>query len=273
MDQKLLLLRYDTEATPSVEGPMEGFLEKVVQVHRRHEIPATLFCTGRALEAREAEFRAFRSETEGDPLFDVQDHSYSHIGIGYERGRPLEELRADYERSFAAHERILGRRPVGVSICGTGGADGPMLRGFDATEKSAAELEMLASLGVRMVNSFLGGVDHSREFISYACLGHPEMMGFPSGFSDTGWMAGQPYGSAMEYILGVLQERSEAGEHMPLMLHDHVAWLHAPDRELTHVVRIVDRARELGFQPVTHHWCLETTRLWQREPAPPAPQE
>jgi len=259
--KKLCLMRYDTEHTSA--ETMSGFFEKLVEVHRRHEIPATLFCCGRAIDGREDDFRAFRSEVNGDPLFDIQDHSYSHIGIGYEAGKPVEVLRDDYERSFAAHERVFGVRPIGISICGTSGADGDRLRGFDETEKAQQELGMLAGLGVRMINSFLSGVEESREFTNYGAIGHPDLMGFPSAYSDTSWMARCESGDPVEFVFSRIEEHAAQGDHIPIMLHDWVAWTRAEDSELTHVVRIAERARESGYELATHHTCLSRPELWR----------
>ena len=50
---------------------------------------------------------------------------------------------------------------------------------------------------------------------------------------------------------------------MPLMLHDWVAWRHAPDQELTHVREIVDYARSQGYELVTHAACYERREIWQ----------
>jgi peptidoglycan/xylan/chitin deacetylase (PgdA/CDA1 family) len=258
--ENLFLLRYDTERGDPES--MKGFLEKMVEVHRSHQIPATLFCTGTALERMEMPFRSFYEEVKDDALFDIQDHSYSHIGLGYERGKPVPALKADYERSFAVHERLFGVRPIGISMCGTGGSDGNGLQGFDATEKSRAELEMVASLGVRMINSFLTGRPRSKAFINYGAIGYPEIMGFPSGYPDTGWMHRRERGDPLEYILGQIRKRAERHETMPLMLHDWVAWTRAADRELTHVKRIVDAARKVGYTLVTHVDCLRNKDLW-----------
>jgi len=115
---------------------------------------------------RKNQFAAFYQEIKDDPLFDIQDHSYSHIGIGYAQGKDIPTLKADYEKSFSLHEQLFGVKPIGISICGTRGKDGPKLSGFDATEKSRAELDMLASLGVRMVNSFLTGFDETKVFLN-----------------------------------------------------------------------------------------------------------
>ena len=256
----LFLLRYDTERKSAEE--MSGFFEQAIKVHREHRIPATFFCTGGAIDARESDFRTFFDEVKNDPLFDIQDHSYSHIGIGYEAGKTLDVLREDYERSIACHERVFGRRPTGISICGTSGADGNRLKGFDETEKSRAELDMLVDLGIRMVNSHL--IDHteSREFLNYASLGHPDVMGYPSSYSDTGWMNRAEHGDPMEYILGQITDRAERDEHMPLMLHDWVAWLKAGDQHLSHVIQIVDHARSLGYELVTHVDCYNRKHLW-----------
>jgi hypothetical protein len=258
---RLMLLRYDTEAGP--DANMRGFFEKVVKVHRRDAIPATFFCTGRALETRTDEFRDFHAEVKNDPLFDLQDHSYSHIGVGYAAGKDLETLRADYAKSFAAHERVFGRRPLGVSLCGTGGVDGARLRGFDETEKARAEFEMLAALGVRMVNTFLKDYDESRAFVRYGALGHPEVMGFPSGHSDTDWLfrGGKPTPGGIERMQRVIEERAQRDEHCPIILHDWNAWNNAPDRELGHVRGFAERARKLGYRLVTHVECLRDESL------------
>lgn len=259
--RKICLIRYDTESGDREK--MAGFFEKAVSVHRAHTIPASFFCTGGAIEKREDEFRAFYQEVKDDPLFDIQDHSYTHIGIGYEAGQPVEVLREDYERSFAAHERVFGKRPIGVTICGTGGKDGKRLDGFDSTEKSRAELDMLVDLGVRMINAHLTGKREDNTFLSYASLGHPEVMGFPSGFSDTGWMYRKAKGEPLDFILSLGEERAAKEMHYPVMLHDWVAWLHAEDQELSHVARIADKARALGYKMATHYQCLQDTALWQ----------
>ena len=261
--KKLFLLRYDTEATSPEE--LNGFFEKVVSVHRSNQIPATFFCRGAAIENRESDFLNFFREVKDDTLFDIQDHSYSHIGLGYQNGKSLELLKDDYEKSFAIHERVFGKFPIGISICGTGGVDGPRLLGFNETEKARAELNMVAQLGVKMINSFLVEIDESREFVNYASIGHPEIMGFPSGYSDTSWMYRKEFGNPLDYILSQIKERGDRGEHIPLMLHDWVAWNHAPDKGLTHVKKIAEYARKHGYELITHVECYQAKCLWQQQ--------
>lgn len=256
----ICLFRYDTETDDA--DAMRGFLPKLVAVHREHRIPVTLFCTGRMLERRADEFRDFAVEVRGDPLFEVQSHSYSHIGVGYARGSSVEDLRTDYVRAFDIHEAVFGTRPVAVSICGTSGKDGPRLTGFDETEKSRQELDMLAELGVRRINTFLSAHAEDRDFCDYAAVGHPEIAGFPSGFSDTDWMLDktpdwkwrrrEPFADAVQAVIGEIRRRGAAGVHMPIMLHDWAAWTLTPDRELDHVKRFSEAARAVGFDLVTH---------------------
>jgi peptidoglycan/xylan/chitin deacetylase (PgdA/CDA1 family) len=255
------LLRYDTETDDAAQ--MRGFLPKLVEVHRRHAIPATLFCTGRMLEARADEFRDFAAEVRGDALFELQSHSYGHIGVGYEAGSTLDVLRADYERAVGIHESVLGQRPNAVSICGTGGKDGPRLKGFEQTSKSRAELDMLVSLGIRRINTFLASKAEDLEFCDYADLDHPDVVGFPSGFSDTAWMLQhgapdwlwhrrEPFTDAVAGIVREIERRGREHLHMPIMLHDWAAWCHAPDRELDHVKRFAEAARRAGLALATH---------------------
>ena len=260
--ERTYLLRYDTEAS-NPRQDMTGFLERVLEVHRKYEIPVTLFCKGAAMEYREQEFVAFFHEMKDDSLFDIQDHSYSHVGVGYEAGKSVEVLKADYERSFAVHERLRGIRPIGVSRCGTSGADGKALSGFDATEKSRAEFEMLVDLGVRMIDTFYTGIRGSAEFINYGPIGHPEVCGFLSGHSDTAWLHRKEFGDPMEHILSVIRKTAERGHHLPLMMHDWVAWNHSKDKELSVIVEIVDCVRECGFEMRTHKQCYEDVSLWQ----------
>ena len=151
---------------------------------------------------------------------------------------------------------------MGVSLCGTS-IDGPSEGGFDATEKTRAELDMLSGLGVRMVNAFDSRMDESRQFVDFSGHGYGDLMGFPSGYSDTAWMLRQEYGDPMDYILEEITTRAKSGDHMPLMLHDWVAYNHAPGREFAFLRRIVDHARKLGYRPVSHFECLEKRSLWR----------
>ncbi|MCZ6674625.1 MAG: twin-arginine translocation signal domain-containing protein [Verrucomicrobia bacterium] len=256
------IIRFDTESRRR-EG-MKGFFEKVVSVQRSNEIPVSFFCQGSAIVKRESEFRAFHQEINGDQLFDIQDHSYSHVGLGYAEGKSIEVLRADYENSFSTHERVFGSRPIGVSLCGTK-VDGDHLSGFDATDKSRAELDMLADMGIRMVNTFHSAHDSNHEFIDYSDLGHPEMMGFPSANSDNGWVRGRNFGDPVEYIVSEIRKNAPLGKHMAIMFHDDTEWIDVDDKELDLFKLVADVARENGYELSTHVGCYDRFKQQQVE--------
>ena len=72
--QGTMLLGYDVESQEKREGTTERFLERARELHNRLNVPATLFIVGRTLEQNVAEFQSIAQ----DPLFDLQQHTYSH---------------------------------------------------------------------------------------------------------------------------------------------------------------------------------------------------
>ncbi len=255
------LIRFDTESRQKNE--MEGFFKKIISVQREYNIPVSFFCLGTAIEIRETEFKSFYQEVKDDPLFDIQDHSYSHVGLGYQDGKSVEVLRADYEKSFAVHERVFGKRPVGVSLCGTGGRDGRLVCGFDATQKSRAELDMMANLGIKMINTNLCDSDSTTEFVNYSKIGHPEIMGFPNGLSDSGWLRRKKYGDPIEFIKSQIDEKAKQNSHMAIMFHDSTQWIDVDDKELNYLRTIAEYTRKQGYELLTHVECYDRKGLWQ----------
>jgi peptidoglycan/xylan/chitin deacetylase (PgdA/CDA1 family) len=260
-EKRKFLIRFDTESRQKEK--MKGFFEKIISVQRANSIPVSFFCLGIAIDIRETEFKTFYQEIKDDPLFDIQDHSYSHVGLGYQDGKPVEVLKADYEKSFTVHERVFGKRPIGISICGTGGRDGPLLCGFDATEKSRAELDMLAELGVKMINTSLCDKDNTKDFINYGEIGHPEIMGFPNGLSDTGWLRRKKYGDPKEFIMSQIEDNANQNNHMAIMFHDGTEWIDVDDKELNYLKMVAEYARKQGYDLVTHLDCYNHKALWQ----------
>ena len=60
---------YDTESPACLNA-----CRQIVEVHRRWEMPATFFITGRVLEANPDDYRSLLD----DPLFEVATQTYSH---------------------------------------------------------------------------------------------------------------------------------------------------------------------------------------------------
>ncbi|UCG58845.1 MAG: polysaccharide deacetylase family protein, partial [Phycisphaerales bacterium] len=60
---------YDTESPACLAA-----CRKIVEVHKRYEMPATFFILGRTLEADPAEYRKLLD----DPLFEIASHTYTH---------------------------------------------------------------------------------------------------------------------------------------------------------------------------------------------------
>ena len=259
--EKLFLLRYDTEWWGD-QKEMEGFFEQVIKVHREDNIPATFFCTGLTISNRKDVFRDFYRQVKNDPLFDIQNHSFNHIGLCKKEGQGLsfEEICDDYQRAFELHHEVFGKYPDGISLCGTPGESYPF---FDSSESTKREFQMLAELGLKMVNTHLSGYEESKDFCHYGRLGYSEIMGFPSAYSDTAWMQRREFGDPMEYIYREIDKRAVLNQHMPLMIHDWVSWQHAPDKELGYLRSIVEHARIKGYHPVTHIDCYRNVELWQ----------
>lgn len=68
-----MLIGYDVEWRADGDVTAE-FLRQAAAVHHRLGVPATLFVVGQTLERWIPQFRAIAA----DPLFDVQQHTYSH---------------------------------------------------------------------------------------------------------------------------------------------------------------------------------------------------
>lgn len=73
------LAAYDAEMSgvckprPDVPSCLEA-CRRIVEVHRRHGMPATFFIVGKVLEETPEEFHRLLD----DPLFEVASHSWSH---------------------------------------------------------------------------------------------------------------------------------------------------------------------------------------------------
>src|SRR3954470_15248926 len=102
-----MLIGYDVEWRG--EGDVTPwFLDQARSLHNRLGVPATLFLVGQTLERWVPQFQAIA----GDPLFDIQQHTYSHRllktvyiedgrSVRVERGVTVEVTREEVRKTSA----------------------------------------------------------------------------------------------------------------------------------------------------------------------------
>jgi peptidoglycan/xylan/chitin deacetylase (PgdA/CDA1 family) len=143
----LYIAAYDTEQPACLAA-----CRRIVEVHRRHDMPATFFITGKALEASGHEYRALLD----DPLFETASHTYSHKSLRDHPfcgpAVPLAEIAEELSEGKRWVEQVFERPCLGVRPgCG-----------FEEGLRGAPEvLQAVAGSGLRYVSSMLWGTDYS----------------------------------------------------------------------------------------------------------------
>ena len=245
---------YDTEMSslrrprPDVPSCLDA-CRRIVEVHRRHGMPATFFIVGRLLEESPEEFRSLLD----DPLFEVASHSYSHKLL---RDHPvcgpaasMPEIREEILRGKETVERVfpgpcLGLRP------GCGFSDGL---------KGAPELlSIIAEAGFRYVSSQLWGADYSlpaplNEPFTYSGDGFPALRELPAHGWHENLLKGNNRVFGMGAMRAVLFPCPFPGAVPP-------GFVTTPEEELRHNNRFfIDLAASGGSSYVSliwHPWSL-----------------
>lgn len=119
-----MLIGYDVEwqGTPAEGEVTRRFLKRARRLHNELEIPATLFVVGRTLEEWISDFQ----EIETDPLFDIQQHTYSHQllktvyiedgeSVRVVRGVGLDEIRQEVRKTSRLLRDHLGVECIGLT--------------------------------------------------------------------------------------------------------------------------------------------------------------
>lgn len=79
-DKKIVALTFDADMTPGMLSELKSrrvsswYNEKVIEVLRQEQVPATLFLTGLWIET----YSEATKQLSADPLFELGSHSYSH---------------------------------------------------------------------------------------------------------------------------------------------------------------------------------------------------
>jgi peptidoglycan/xylan/chitin deacetylase (PgdA/CDA1 family) len=167
----LYIAAYDTEQPACLAA-----CRRIVEVHRRHEMPATFFITGKALEASGHEYRALLD----DPLFEIASHTYSHKSL---RDHPFcgpavppAEIAEELSEGKRWVEQVFERPCLGVRpACG-----------FEKGLCGAPEvLQAAAGSGLRYLSSKLWGTDYSlpaplSQPFRYSEDGFPDLWELPA---------------------------------------------------------------------------------------------
>jgi len=248
------LAAYDTEMSghrkprPDVPGCLEA-CRRIVEVHRRHGMPATFFIVGNVLEESPEEFRNLLD----DPLFEVASHGWSHRPL---RDHPVcgpaaapDEIREEIERGVASVASVFGRPCRGFRP-GFGFAEG--------LRRAPELLGLLARSGVRYVSSVLWGEDYSlpapvRQPFTYAQEGYPALREIPA----CGWHENLLKGSNRVFGQGARRVVLFPAPFPEAVPPGYVA---TPEEEFRYNNRFfIDRALAEGSGHVTlvwHPWSL-----------------
>ena len=172
---------YDTESPACLAA-----CRKIVEVHKRFEMPATFFIVGRTLDANPAEYRKLLD----DPLFEIASHTYSHRMLRDNDfcgpAVSMDERRKEIFKGKETVERVFERPCIGLRPgCGF----------VNAFTGAPEVLELIKEAGFHYVSSLLWGPDYSmpallREPFNYKAEGFPEIWEIPGH----GWQP-QPRGT------------------------------------------------------------------------------
>lgn len=161
---------YDTESPACLAA-----CRRIVEVHKRLEMPATFFIVGKTLDANPTEYRKLLD----DPLFEIASHTYSHRMLRstdlFGPAVSMDERRKEIFKGKEAVERIFERPCTGMRPgCG-----------FDNAFRGEPKvLELIKEAGFQYVSSLLWGPDCSLPALlcdpfKYDADGFPEIWELP----------------------------------------------------------------------------------------------
>jgi peptidoglycan/xylan/chitin deacetylase (PgdA/CDA1 family) len=263
---------YDTESPNCLAA-----CRKIVDVHRRYEMPATFFIVGRVLEANPDEYRNLLD----NPLFEIASHTYSHRML---RDHPFcgpaipeKEKRVEIFRGKEIVESVFQRPCLGTRpACA-----------FDNGLKGAADvLQMIQEAGLRYVSSLAWGPDYSlpallNEPFNYGAEGFPGVWELPAhGWHEnllkdhnrwgprrlTLWPPEMPEAIPPGFIstpeeefavYRVFLEKAKSKGKPFISLIWHPWSLHAFDPEMKMLELVFDHVRRLGLEPCTYLELLQ----------------
>jgi len=170
---------YDTERHLAKGAPPPNCVDAcraIVDMHKKHNMPATFFIVGKALESAPDEYRRLLD----DPLFEIASHTYSHRML---RDHPIcgpkvtpEQMREEICRSKVVVDKVFkGRNCVGIR---------PGCSFVDGLKGAPDALALVKEAGYEYVSSVAWGPDFTlpaplNQAFTYAEDGYPELAEYP----------------------------------------------------------------------------------------------
>jgi peptidoglycan/xylan/chitin deacetylase (PgdA/CDA1 family) len=169
---------YDTERH-SAKSPPPMCLEAcraIVAMHKKHQMPATFFIVGKALESAPEEYRRLLD----DPLFEIASHTYSHRMLKDNpicgKQIPPEDRREEIYRAKEVIDKVFkGRNCIGLR---------PGCSFVDGLKSAADVVKLVKDSGHQYVSSVAWGPDFTlpaplNQAFTYAEEGFPEIAEYP----------------------------------------------------------------------------------------------
>ncbi len=250
-----MLIGYDVEWRG--EGSVTGrFLERARALHNRLGVPATLFVVGQTLERWVPEFRTVAE----DPLFDLQQHTYSHQllktvyiedgrSVRVMRGVSPEETRDEVRKTSDLLAEHLGVECLGLT--------GPWCY-YRGLRDRPDILQVLWEEGIRFTRTD-GRNERDWHPVSmdlqpywYDALGFPEMLEIPiHGWHDNtiraevlGWEDVDGY---VESVRPFVDRAAAEDKVFSLCQHDWSSIREDPEMRATEAIIRHAQARGLRF--------------------------
>jgi peptidoglycan/xylan/chitin deacetylase (PgdA/CDA1 family) len=258
---------YDTESPACLAA-----CRKIVAVHKKLEMPATFFITGKTLEANAKEYKALLA----DPLFEVASHTWSHKLLCDNAmcgpAVSADEKREEIFRAKALIESVFERPCAGLR---------PAV-GFDCGLKGAIDvLKLTQEAGFKYVSSLLWGPDCSMPALieapfHYGADGFSDLWELPGhGWHEnllknhnrwgskrlTLWPSPMPEGIPTKFVKTphdefeinrIFIEKAHKTNNPHLSLIWHPWSLHAFDPEMKMLELTFAHVRKLGLTPSTY---------------------
>ena len=246
-----LLIGYDTESMGNPDVT-RAFLKKAAEVHREH--PCTFFLVGKVIEENVDALEKLA----GNPIFDFQQHTYSHRllkTVCMERdgevtvfpAMPFAEIEDEVGRTCELLRKYLGRGCLGIT--------GPWAY-YRGLADRLDILEILRRLGIRFTRTY-GRDQHDFQPVAfeiqpfwYAPQGFPDMLETPiHGWQDVYWRDINGWENVEGYIKYLLECLDYIADRGLVWSHGSHDWSSVRnDPEMTIICSLLEKADQRGVK-------------------------